>query len=288
MFTGKKSKKTRAVQLTREQRRIQMKVYISADIEGVTGVTHWDETELNKADYAPFREQMTAEVAAACEGALEAGATEIWVKDAHDSARNLIASRLPKEVKLIRGWSGHPFIMVQELDHSFDAALLIGYHSRAGAGTSPLAHTMTGMLARVSINDRPASEFLLHTYAAASVGVPVVFVSGDQGLCDEIGGFNAHIGTVAVKEGIGNSTVSLHPEVAAARIKEGAEKALRGDLAQCKVEMPKHFVMEIQYRRPYDAYRNGFYPGAVQTDETTVRFESDSYYEVMRFVLFAA
>ena len=74
-----------------------MKIYISADIEGVTGVTHWDETDLGKGESSLFREQMTAEVVAACEGALQAGATEIWVKDAHDSARNIIASRLPHE-----------------------------------------------------------------------------------------------------------------------------------------------------------------------------------------------
>ncbi len=129
-----------------------MKVYISADIEGVTGVTHWDETELQKDDSKVFREQMTAEVVAACEGALQGGATEIWIKDAHDSGRNLIASKLPKEACLIRGWTGHPFMMVQELDTSFSAVLMIGYHSRAGAGTSPLAHTMTGELAHVTLN----------------------------------------------------------------------------------------------------------------------------------------
>ncbi len=265
-----------------------MKVYISADIEGVTGVTHWDETELTRAESSLFREQMTAEVAAACEGALEAGATEIWVKDAHDSARNINAAKLPKEAKLIRGWSGHPFQMMQELDNSFQAACLIGYHSRAGMGTSPLAHTMTGMLTRVTINGQPSSESLISIYAAASVHVPVVFLSGDKGLCDEIRGFNPHIATVAVKEGIGNSTVSLHPEVAIAKIKEGTAKALKGDLSLCQVPLPGHFTMEIQYRRAFDAYRNGFYPGAVQKDDTTVAFENDSYYEVLRFFLFAA
>ncbi len=264
-----------------------MKIYISADIEGVTGVTHWDETDLGKSDSSLFREQMTAEVAAACEGALEAGATEIWVKDAHDLARNIQASKLPKEVKLIRGWSGHPFIMMQEVDNSFRAAFLIGYHSRAGAGTSPLAHTMSTMITRMIINDRPASEFLMSTYAAATVKVPVVFVSGDQGLCAEIKGFNPHIETVAVKEGIGNSTVSLHPDVAVSRIKEGTAKALKGDLSLCQVQLPGHFSVEVEYRRAYDAYKNAFFPGAVQKDETTVRFENDSYYEVMRFFLFA-
>ncbi len=265
-----------------------MKIYISADIEGVTGVTHWDETDLGKGESSLFREQMTAEVVAACEGALQAGATEIWVKDAHDSARNIIAARLPHEARLIRGWSGHPFLMVQELNDTFQGLILIGYHSRGGAGSSPLAHTMTVNITRMSINGQPASEFLIHTYAAASVKVPVVFVSGDQGLCDEIAQFNPYIETVAVKQGIGNSTVSIHPDLATARIRAGISKALMGDLSLCQVKLPSHFSVEIQYRRAYDAYHFGFFPGAVQKDDVTVRFENDSYYEVMRFLLFAA
>jgi D-amino peptidase len=263
-----------------------MKIYISADIEGITGVTHWDETDLGKGEYTSFREQMTAEVTAACEGALEAGATEIWVKDAHDLARNLIAATLPKEVKLIRGWSGHPFSMVQELDASFRAAILIGYHSRAGTGSSPLAHTMSGMITMININGRAASEFLMHTYAAASVGVPVVFVSGDKGLCEEVKEVNSNITTVAVKEGIGNSTVSLHPQVALAQIRSGTARALHGDPALSLLKLPEHFSVDVKYQRPYDAYKNGFYPGAKQMDDTTLRFESDHYYEVMRFFLF--
>ena len=112
-----------------------MKIYMSADIEGITGVTHWDETELSKAESVVPREQMTAEVVAACEGAIQAGATEIWLQDAHGTGRNIIAARLPQEVRLIRGWSGHPFEMLQELDDTFQGVILIGYHSRAGADT---------------------------------------------------------------------------------------------------------------------------------------------------------
>jgi D-amino peptidase len=265
-----------------------LKIYISADIEGVTGVTHWDETDLHKEDSKVFREQMTAEVVAACEGALQAGATEIWVKDAHDTGRNLIASKLPKQASLIRGWTGHPFMMVQQLDSSFAAVLMIGYHSRAGAGTSPLAHTMTGKLAYVTLNGRYASEFLIHAYAAASLHIPVVFVSGDKGLCDEVAQLNSHIGTVAVKEGIGEATVNIHPELATARIREGVAKALRGPVADCQIPLPGHFSVEISYRDHYNAHLYGFFPGTIQKDANTVQFESDGYFEVMRFMLFAA
>ena len=98
-----------------------MKVYISADMEGVTGVTHWDDVDHSKSVYSRFQKQMSLEVSSACKGALDAGANEIWIKDAHDTGRNILAEILPKGMKLIRGWSGHPYSMVQELDDSFDA-----------------------------------------------------------------------------------------------------------------------------------------------------------------------
>ncbi len=264
-----------------------MKVYISADIEGVTGVTHWDETDLHKEESKAARDQMTAEVVAACEGALSAGAKEVWVKDSHDTGRNIVASRLPREVRLIRGWTGHPFSMVQELNDSFSALVMIGYHSRAGAATSPLAHTMTGQIALLTLNGRPASEFMLHSYVAASMGIPVACLSGDKGLCDEAAQLNPHIVTVAVKEGIGEATVNLHPDVAVGQIKEGVARALKSDLSLCRLPVPEQFVMQVRYRQPSRAYQVGFYPGARQLDEGTVEFSSESYFEILRFMLFA-
>jgi D-amino peptidase len=263
-----------------------VKIYISADIEGITGTTHWDEAEKKKSDYSEFREQMTAEVVAACEGALNAGATEIWVKDAHDTGRNIIASKLPEGVRLVRGWSGHPFSMVQELDQTFHAMIVIGYHSRAGSDTSPLAHTMTGSVAHIKINDRYASEFLLHTYAAALVNVPVVFVSGDEGLCQEVTSLNPNIVTNAVMQGIGNSTVSIHPHLAIKRTREGVEKALQGDVSRCQIPLPDHFSIELRYKDHAKAYQSAFFPGANLKEPYTVQFESDDYFEVLRFFLF--
>jgi len=265
-----------------------MKIFISADIEGITGVTHWDETDLQKEDSHLFREQMTAEVVAACKGALQAGATEIWVKDAHDSGRNILAAKLPHEARLIRGWAPNPLIMVQELDDTFDGVIFIGYHSRGGAGTSPLAHTLTGKLVNITINDSIASEFLIHTFAAAYLGVPAVFISGDQGICDEAIQLVPRIETVAVKQGIGNSTVNIHPDLAISRIRDGVNKALHGKMKKNLISLPEHFTATIQYKDQNSAYLYGFFPGSKQINPNTVQFESDNYFEVMRFFLFAA
>ncbi len=263
-----------------------MKVYISADIEGVTGATHWEETDQKNAFYGELREQMTAEVAAACEGALQAGATEIWVKDAHGWACNIIAAKLPREVRLVRAWSEHPYGMMQELDGTFDAALMIGYHSRAGSNGSPLAHTMTGNMVHFKLNGQYLSEFMVSAYTAGLLGVPVVFLSGDAALCQEAQSFLPGLSTVAVQHGVGNSTTSIHPHLAVERIRAGVEAALRGDLPRCRVPMPDHFSVELRYRKHADAYRVGFYPGARAIDSHTVGFEADEYFEVLRFFLF--
>ncbi len=264
-----------------------MKIYISADIEGVTGVTHWDETELSKADSYAAREQMTAEVAAACEGAIQAGATEIWVKDSHDNARTIFPSKLPQEARLIRGWSGHPFQTLQELDGTFQAVALIGYHSGAGWGKSPLEHTYTGNVMCIKLNGDYLSEFLIDACTAAYVNVPLVFVSGDKGLCDQTALLNPCIKTVAVKEGIGGSTVNLHPELATTRIRAGVAQALTGEMAQYQLSLPAHFSLEVRYRTHTKAYQYGFFPGAKQKDTFTVQFDTENYFDVLRFLLFA-
>ena len=163
-----------------------MKVYISVDIESVAGITHWDEAEKTHRDYPEFREQMTREAVAAIEGAQSAGAREIWVKDAHDSGRNLITSMLPADIRLIHSWAGHPLCMVQELDESFDAVMMIGYHSAAGSEANSLAHTLSLKPHLIRLNGRITSEFYIHALAGSMLGVPTVFVSGDEGLMDSL------------------------------------------------------------------------------------------------------
>lgn len=258
-----------------------MKVYISADIEGITGVSHWDEANKSKADYPYFSQQMTSEVKAACIGANKCGAEEIWIKDAHGSARNINILDLPENVKITRGWSRHPFLMMQELDSSFDAAMMVGYHSYSGSPDNPLSHTLDDTTAYVKINDIYASEFLINAYTASLVDVPVVFVSGDEGLCNHVKSINENITTLAVKKGSGNSTTSIHPALASKLTTENVESALRGDLSKCKIKLPESFKVEISYVNHYNAYRASFYPGMKQISPTNVVFETNDYFKVL-------
>ncbi|HLR34485.1 MAG TPA: M55 family metallopeptidase [Tissierellales bacterium] len=264
-----------------------MKVFISADIEGVAGITDWSEASKSSNEYSYFAEQMTKEVKAACNGANRAGADEIWIRDAHGSGRNIDASELPENTKLIRGWSGHPFGMVQELDKTFDAVIYIGYHAWGGSNYSPLAHTINdSRVDNIKINGEYASEFLLNSYAAAYVEVPVVFISGDKGICEHAKNINENIKTVAVSEGVGNSTISIHPDLAIELIEEGVEESLKGDLSKNKITLPEGFNLEMSYVAQGIAYESSFYPGAKLIGPKKVKFYSKDYFEILRARMF--
>lgn len=263
-----------------------MKLFISADLEGVAGIVNWSEADIESPFSKYFTEQMTKEVNAACEAAIAAGAEDILIKDAHSTARNLDPSKLPEQVKILRGWTRDPYSMMAGLDGSFDGVFFIGYHSAAGANGNPLAHTMNMQNEYVKINGEIASEMLINAYTAASMGVPVLLATGDKMICEDALKINPHIKTVPVSEGIGNASISIHPQVALKKIKEQVQSALSDDLGKYKIELPESFHVEIAFREHYLARRGSFYPGAKQTGAKTVEYESNDYNEVLRFLFF--
>jgi len=263
-----------------------MKVFISSDIEGTAGITAWDEAKKGAAEYAEFREYMTDELVAACEGARAAGAIEIVVKDAHSSARNLILSKLPPYVSVVRGWSGHPDEMMFGIDESFSAALYIGYHNKAGTDTNPLAHTLSGAVSKLLVNGEVASEFTLNSLCASRYGVPSAFLSGDAGMCAEAEAAVCGIATVATSEGFGPATRSLVPAAAVTAIRDGVKKALSGDFKQSLPKIADRFELVVEYTNPTDAYRNSWYPGMEHVAPRTLRFRASDYFEIQRAVRF--
>jgi D-amino peptidase len=263
-----------------------MKIYLSADIEGITGIADWAEADLSKPDNAEFRERMTAEVVAACEGALAAGAREILVKDAHWTGRNLLAERLPREASLWRGWSGHPYSMVQGLDRSFAAALFVGWHSGGAKGGNPLAHTLSSSgLVGVRVNGQWVSEYQLHAWTAALEGVPVAFVSGDEALCAEVREMGTGALTVDVMRGHGAAVQSRHPAESRERIREGVRQALSPLRAQ-PAALAAAFEVQVVRKDARDAYRRAFYPGARLLDPVTIGYQTPHWLEVMRLLQF--
>ena len=264
-----------------------MKLFISADIEGTTGIAHWHETDKNHPDWKYFADQMTREVNAACEGAMAAGCADILIKDAHDSARNLNPRALPECAKLLRGWTGVPASMMAGLDESFDGVVFTGYHSAASWNTNPLSHTMNTGNCFVTINGEKASELMINALTAAYYGVPVLCVTGDKGLCDYMKKVNPNVETVPVNEGWGNGVISIHPDLAVRRIREAVQRAVeKADKKACLFPLPEHFVVEICYKLHQRAHSCSYYPGVTQIDERTVRFECDDYMDVLKYFKF--
>ncbi len=264
-----------------------MKIYVTCDIEGCSGVSHWEECSSAHPDYMAAREQMTLETAAACRGALAAGADDILVRDAHGSTRNLIHRLLPLQTRLLRGSSGDLIPMLTGLQNEkFAALMMIGYHSAAGETGNPLSHTFNKATERILLNDEPMSEFLYYAYAAASIRVPQVLISGDQGICDFAKSKIPGITSVPVKSGTGASTLSIHPELAAARIEEAAKNALSTDFSKCSIELPKEFSIQIRYREHAAALDKSSYPGVRQIDGKTLQLDSRDFTDILRLVHF--
>lgn len=260
------------------------KLFISADMEGTAGVMHWEETERQGKDYDFWRMQMSREVAAACQGAVDAGMEDILVKDAHDSGRNIFPVELPEQARILRGWAKHPLRMVAGLDETFDGVVFTGYHSAAEMPTNPLSHTMNLRNNHVKLNGELCSELMINSLSAAMMGVPVYCVCGDKGLCEWIQSVNPNIRTVPVSEGIGNASISIHPNVAVRRIRETVREAVQQPREACLFPMPKHFHVEINFRQHFDATGAVWYPGCVKTGARTVAYDADDYMDVLKFL----
>lgn len=264
-----------------------MKFYISADIEGVTDVTDGLETRIEETEFKEAAYQMSKEVDAACKGLNNKGTKEILIKDAHATGRNISHRLLPKNTKLIRSWSGDSFAMMQELDESFDGVLFIGYHSAVTSGESPLAHTINGgVLEYIKLNGEIMSEFRLNSYMASYYNVPVIFISGDKGICEEAEEFNKNIKTVAVKEGKGNSTINIHPDLALEIIEKEVENSIDKDMSDRIVELPKEFELEIRYKLHGVLEKNINYPGTEKIDSKTLKLKSNDFLEITKALRF--
>lgn len=259
-----------------------MKVFISADIEGITGIIHDDQTTGTSGDYMQGRKWMTSDVNAAVDGALQAGATEIYVKDAHGNGRNILLDELRKEAILISGWTTL-LSMVQGIDKTFDALILIGYHSMIGTEEGILAHTMSGCVKKFMINGRPMGEPEISALTAGYYGVPVVFIAGDQTATGELVSFIGNIPNVVTKYGMGKQTGRLiNPEITRQAITEGVSEAL-SDLSRFKpfkFDPPIKMSLKLSSQKMADLI--SFVPGVDRVDVDEVAYHTDDVMAMLK------
>ncbi|MFB7461768.1 M55 family metallopeptidase [Streptomyces sp. NPDC056188] len=203
-----------------------MRIYISADMEGVTGLVDAEDVQPGGRDYERGRLMMAEDVNAAVRGAVAAGATEVTVNDAHGPMRNILPEALHPEARLIRG-RPKQMGMLEGLTPEHDAVICVGYHSRAGA-LGVLSHSFMGHeIEDMWLDGRPVGEIGLAHATAAAIGVPVAVLTGDDCACTEMTEWDPSVSTVAVKDARDRFAADLRrPEEARAAIEETVATAL--------------------------------------------------------------
>ena len=255
-----------------------MKVLISADMEGVSGVVDWTHVSSGHVEYARFRQLMTEDVNAAVRGAFNGGADEVLIADAHGSKTNILIEKLNERAKLNSG-STSPLAMIQGIDSGIDAAFFVGYHARNGAENAILSHTVSGSrVANVWINDRLAGEFGMNAAVCGFFNVPVLLVSSDAAGCREAEEWVPGIHKVVVKSSSGRySAECLPPRQAQKLIEEAAFKAAsrfkNGEKTPLvKFEAP--FKVRLEYMNEAMADNASGMPGVTRLDGRTIEMIS--------------
>lgn len=262
----------------------KLKVLVSADMEGVGGVSTWEvQAEPGKArEYEKFRRLMTLEVNAAIAGAGEAGATGFVVADSHSGGQNIDMELLDKRARLIRA-GPRPLGMVQGVDSTFGAVVFVGYHAREGAGEAVLAHTFTGTMV-VKLNGVEVPEAGFNAAIAGDFGVPVVFLSGDQTICQDARELLGPIETAEVKHAIGfYSAEMLPPEESQRLIREGVKRgvARRAEIRPYKIAHP--VKLEMRLNDLLIAELTSYLPGVERPSGNTIVFTGRDMTEVSKF-----
>ncbi len=266
-----------------------LKVYISADMEGITGVASADQLSPAGFEYQQAREWMTNEVLAAIQGAREAGATEFVVSDSHGNGESLLIDKFPNDVpvRIVRSFP-RPLGMMEGIDSSFGAVIFIGYHASTSSTTGVRAHTQSSaLLTRIALNGVSMSEAGINAAIAAQYGVPVVMITGDDAIVEDTKRRLGPIEGVAVKQAIGfHSAATLTPAAAEKLIRQQAKAALerRGQMKPYAVAAPITLEVSFKNYRPVELL--GYLPGVERIESHTVRLVARDMREVSKFLEF--
>ena len=264
-----------------------MKIYISADMEGVVGVVTNEQLGPQGFEYARFREFMTEEVNAAIEGALAAGATQIVVSDSHGNGQNLLIEKLRGDVLLIRAWP-RPLMMMQGIDETFAGAIFIGYHTGTTNTQGVRAHTISSArLADVRLKGVSVSEAGLNAAIAGHFNVPVIMISGDDAVVKETQALLGDVEGAVVKWASGfHSAKTMMPGASYQLIKDKAMKAVRRikDFKPYKLAAPIQVDVRFKNYRPSEVL--SYLSIVERTDAHSIRFTGKDMIEVSKFLEF--
>ena len=264
-----------------------LKIYISADMEGVVGAVTGEQLGPDGFEYQRFREFMTEEVLAAIEAAREAGATEILVSDSHGNGQNLLIDWFPPDVQVVRSWP-RPLMMMQGIDSTFDAAILLGYHAGTTNPEGVRAHTMSSArLTDVRLNGQSIPEAGMSAAIAGHFGVPIVMISGDDAAVEQAQDVIGDLEGAIVKWSYGfHSARTLTPEAGYALIREKVKAALGrvGDFAPVRLQSPVTLEVSFKNYRPVQVL--AYLPIVELVDAHTIRYVAEDALAASAFLEF--
>jgi D-amino peptidase len=246
-----------------------MKILIACDMEGISGVVHWDQVMPGSAEYPRFQAIMTGDVNAAVRGALAGGADEVVVTDGHNTGRNILIEELDPRARL-NSSNASPFAMVQGIEDNVDGMIFIGYHARVGTQNAVLEHTWSSSrVSGVWINGKPLGEIGLNAAMGGHFGAPALMISGDQSACAEASGLVPSIEIAVVKQASSRMAAEcLPPSIAQAKIEDTAKRAVirlkDGQApAPLRLQTPLHIAVDFMTSEMADAA--SLFPGVQRT-----------------------
>jgi D-amino peptidase len=259
------------------------KVYISVDMEGISGVNGDNQTSAAGAEYGRARKLMAEDANAAIRGAFDGGATEVVVNDSHGSQRNLLPEDLDPRVRLI----SHSFKrhgMMEGLDSTYDAVIFVGYHAKAGSPRGVFAHTGSGVLRDLQINGLSVGEGGMNAFMAKWYGVPVVMVTGDDVAIEEQRATVPGVRGVVVKRAINSRAVELRPLAETRReIQESAKAAVAG-ARKTPPERLARYTVRMEMRDPTIPEVAAAFREIRLVNPTTVEFTRESMPDAYRLI----
>jgi D-amino peptidase len=266
-----------------------IKIYISADMEGVVGVVTNEQLGPQGFEYQRFREFMTEEVNAAIEGALAGGASEIVVSDSHGNGQNLLIEKLPKNVLIVRAWP-RPLSMMEGIDSSFAGAIFIGYHSATSSMAGVRAHTISSArLADVKLNNSSVSEAAINAAIAGHFDVPIIMISGDNVVVQETRALLGDVEGAVVKTALGfHSAQTITPEASYQMIREKARRAMNRLKSFKPYKLTSPITLEVRFKNYRPSEVLSYLSIVERSDSHSIKFIGKDMVEVSKFLAFVS
>lgn len=259
------------------------KLYISCDMEGIGGICSDRHRQMGDMFYDWARKQTTRELCQVIEEFKKRGVEQFVVNDSHDNMINLRIDELPEGTSLISG-THKTDSMLAGISPDFDGAVFIGYHGKCGLHRAVLSHTYSDSIFHATLNDIWFGETTINAAFCGALGVPVLLVSGDDVLAEEVAALQSGTVSVITKYGLSRSAGRmLHPKQVAENYHQGVTRVFQTSVKPFTIQAP--YRLDITLREPQMVDIALRVPGTRRTGEMSLQFSHDDYFTTYRAFL---